>query len=100
MSFNKKVRTIWKYSNATPGGSKDPPISATPDDPAEMWKDVIAQRHFQESEGNVTFARMKILDANGRAVVNFLTQSDKREHAEEKAIRVSNASYLALLGNR
>ena len=72
-----------------PGGSKDPPISATPDDPAEMWKDVIAQRHFQESEGNVTFARMKILDANGRAVVNFLTQSDKREHAEEKAIRVA-----------
>ena len=72
-----------------PGESKDPPITGTPDDPAEMWKDVIAQRHFQESEGNVTFGRMKILDANGRAVINLLTRSDTNEHAEEKAIRIA-----------
>jgi hypothetical protein len=80
---------IQKLQRAPGDGSDDPAITGTGDDAVEMWKDVIAQRHFQQTEGNVTFARLKIVDARGRVVVNLLTQSDTTDHGEEKAVRLA-----------
>jgi hypothetical protein len=73
----------------SPGDSPNEPlIAGTSNDAMEMWKDVIAHRHFQQKglEGNITFARMKIIDKEGRTIVNVLTESDVSLHAEEKAI--------------
>jgi Domain of unknown function (DUF4157) len=75
-----------RIQRAPDDGPKDPSIAGTSGDAIEMWKDVIAQRHFQKKAGNVTFARMKIVDSKGNTVVNILTESDESLHAEEKAI--------------
>jgi hypothetical protein len=80
-----------QIQRAPEGGSEEPSIAGTPDDAIEMWKDIIAHRHFQQkgSEGDITFARLKIVDKEGRTVVNILTESDKLLHAEEKAIAIA-----------
>lgn len=88
-----------------PGDRNDkPPVAVgVGDDPMEMWKDVVAQRHFQQSQGEVTFGRMKIVDAEGNTVANILSESDKKEHAEEKAIQTARSQLgkgRKLLGGR
>jgi hypothetical protein len=88
-------QNVGKVRRAPGDGHKDPSVAGVPDDAAEMWKDVVAQRHFQQSEGNVTFARMKIADGEGRTVVNILVESDKTAHAEEKAIQIARAQLGA-----
>jgi Domain of unknown function (DUF4157) len=77
-----------QIQRAPDGSSNEPSIAGTPDEDIEMWKDVIAHRHHQEKgpQGEITLARMKIVDKDGRTVVNILAESDKSLHAEEKAI--------------
>jgi Domain of unknown function (DUF4157) len=87
----KNVRQSEQIQCAPADGSEEPSIASTSNEAIEMWKDVIAERHFQGkgSEGNITFARLKIVDKEGRTVVNILAESDTSSHAEEKAISMA-----------